>query len=445
MILVLFAALYFVVKVSKNPFIGLLVMIGVNPFESLINVGFNISLGRIIGTVSVIGWFVYLYNNPQAMISLSKSVLIRVIWAFPIICLLGIILNENQTISGYQALFKLFILLIMSVMVENLVISKNKMYQLVFVVAISAVFASVFPIASFFEIDLYTPFGLSVEDTMMTGRTSGLTNNANALGLATCMGLFALLVNILVTKNSFIKILLLLLGVFMIGGLILSGSRTHLVAYFVCILSFGILRFFGPTKGLSSSLLLLPVMILIFMISYQAAPEVLKNRFILFGKDVGSDTVNRQKFADLERSKALEIVQGYPLGVGLTGFEKYFGAAAHDTISALLGETGLLGSIAFSWIALSSWQWLYRANKIAKRRSMEMYYYSSGFISSYIAMFVAGWGGYVIYNQRWFWIIVGISPTIYKWSKSFNQNQASIIRVSNHQMLKYSKDISNRY
>ena len=420
--ILLFASvlLFIIYLTSKNPFYGLLFMIGVNPIEALLPWQGIISFGRIVGVITILAWILYLQKHQVYRSRLLQSRLNMFIWLFPFVCLIGVIINGNQSEKGYTFVFKVFLMAIMSIMLENLIDTKQKLFQLFVVLTLSSLIASVFPVASFYDIDLYTRFGLDPIERNLGGRSAGLTNNANSLGSSASIGLFSILILSIVKSQNWLKILNLSAGMIMILTLFLSGSRTHIIAVFIFSFILTILYLMSGKSNIFSILLTVIIISITSFVAYQSVPENIQKRLIISGKYVDASTINRKEFSIDQKNKALRIIYSNPLfGVGLNGFSavkdnKVYGFDVHDTVSLLLGETGLLGSLSFLLLSITCWQWLYRAMILAKHINIEIYYYLCGFISSYITIFILGWGAYIMIYERWFWIMVGISPIIHQ-------------------------------
>ena len=87
---------------------------------------------------------------------------------------------------------------------------------------------------------------------------------------------------------------------------------------------------------------------------------------------------------------------------------------AHDSVSALLAETGVLGTLSFLILISSCFSRLVKVLpdwRFSGR--LEVYGYSAGLLASLVAILVAGLGGYVVFYQRWFWIVIGLSGVMY--------------------------------
>jgi hypothetical protein len=392
----------------------------------------------LVGVIAVLGWLAYLSRHAQAKRRLWHSRVLKVAWAFPAVCILGVVVsfvvNDSSDPRGFSSAVSIALLAVMAVMIENLVDSTARLNQLLLVVVLSSVVAAMFPLAYNYGVDLYTPLGVDAALTVEGGRAAGLTNNANALGLATSMGLFALLIYITMRRRLWEIVLFAGVALIMLGGLMLSGSRTHLVAAVACIAFFGALRMMGPKRGrVTTALVGLAILPLMFY-AYTLAPERLQERFIVVGGRVEESTLQRAEFAKVQHRHALDIVMQHPLlGVGLTNFhfpptsQVPEGYDPHDTFSMVLGETGIAGALAASWLVLSCWMWLYEGWRVARRRGHDgLFNLSAGLMATLAAMLVASLGGYILFYQRWFWITAGLSAVIARWATDMGRPSGAV-------------------
>ena len=421
--ILIFIAPILVWLILKNPFFGLLLMIAVNPVEALIPLPVGYSAGRITGALVAAGWFVHLLRNPLARQRLARSKLVRCIWAFPLVCAIGVAIGGGSSVvsaKGVDSLVKLLLLVTLALMIENMVDSPDRMKRMMLVLVLSSLVAVIFPFAYSLGVDLYSPLGIDYMAVNEGERAGGLSGDANSLGVTACAGLFALIIHLNAKRKMFSSALLIGIAVVIISGLILSGNRTHFVGFIVFMVVFSGLRLLGPAKGLSYSILFAMVLILLVPWAYRRAPERIQERLIVVGPNVNKYTEGRADLIEEQRELAIQLLKENPLfGVGLRGFESRFAIMAHDSVSAILGETGLFGLISISWLLVLCVYWLVCASKLFLRiGNLELYYYGVGFMASIVATLVAGLGGYLFFSSRWFWFALGMSAVIARWADS---------------------------
>lgn len=421
------------VQIIKKPYCGLLLMLAVNPLEALIKTPSGLTAGRIVGSITIVGWGMFLSRNELALKRLRMSPLTKCIWAFPFICFLGAVFCSKAAIfaTSLSLAVNVSLLALMAMMIDNLTIGRREISLILMIVILSSVVAGIFPAAYHFNLDLYTPLGINPEDTIHVGmRAKGLTNNANALGIAMSMGLFALIIRMHVFLQKKVIIAIYLgFALVMLGGLVLSGSRTHFLAFLSYIVLFWVIRIFGPAKGRMHSFVSLVILSVLLPFSFQEAPEKLQTRLLVFEGEGQGYSADRMDFAKVQRKQALTILQDSPfLGVGLFGYRSRWEnqADAHDTVSALLGETGLLGTVAMLWLLISCLRMISPGVKNWRQHNdLDLYHCSIGVLTSLIAMLIAGFGGAIIFYQRWFWISIGLSPVMLRWICSSIQQMNS--------------------
>jgi len=141
---------------------------------------------------------------------------------------------------------------------------------------------------------------------------------------------------------------------------------------------------------------------------------------IVIGPNVNKYTEGRADLIKEQRGMAFDLLKENPLfGAGLRGFETHFALMAHDSVSGLVGETGMLGLFSIGWLVFSCFAWLIHSSRFFLRSGfLEWYYYAMGFLASVAATLVSGLGGYVFYSSRWFWFALGMSAVIARWHEA---------------------------
>ncbi len=407
--------------IIKRPFMGLLMVIVINPFEGLFPLPAGLSLGRIAGLITVGSWMRLVSVDVETYQRWTRSRIKTWIWAFPLACLCGAILNfeSGADVSALVKPSSVFLLVFMALMVESQITDYDRFSKLMMAVVVSSLILSLFPLAYHFGYDLYSFVGYKVEDSFGgSDRVTGLKDNSNGLGLACSFGVFAIVTAVSGSPKPVSSAIYVACGLIMFGGLILSGSRTHLIAVFTCIGTFCFLRVFGPSRGRWYALTGAIIIALSFPLTLSIAPEKVQQRFVMFGSGVEKSTYNRLNFTGIQRKEAFEMLYDNPVfGVGLANFKnvskgKY---GAHDSVSALVGETGVVGIVTFLLIAITS---AYRLLQIIvwphRSSHLSAYGYAVGLLAGLLAAGLAGFGGYIIFYQRWFWIVVGLSGALHE-------------------------------
>lgn len=422
LLLVTVAALV-VWRTMARPFTGLLVLVAVNPFEALLRLPAELTVGRVVAGLMVLAWLFYLARDKAARARLSHRKLRIGIAIFPLVCFFGWLLSPYRGIEPRSLPYTLNVALLafMSAMIENLIDSRRKLSVLLLVIVLSSVVAASLPVAYSFGVDLYTPLGVDPMGTIRSERAQGLTGNPNGLALLVSTGVFALVILSGIRRQLRSMVGYALLGTVLVGALILSGSRTHLVA---CTLFILIYLALGLYRGAKTHFVVSVVGALLFawagMFFYSRAPEKVQGRLIVVGSGVGGSTEKREEFVKYQRAHALKMLMKYPVfGIGLTNTKVRYGMYAHDTASALLGEVGVVGTLSLIALIVSCGRRLYQGLMgVGSKLDEELRLYSSGFGSGLLVMLIAGvGGGYIMFYQRWFWITVGVSAVIARWAE----------------------------
>lgn len=409
----------------KNPFFGLLLILAVNPLEPLLPRLPGLSMGRLIGFVVAFVWFIHLLRDPASWRRMRRSRLIRCVWAFPLFCAIGTLLNLGGAEGlgegggkGLDALIKLVILITMALMIENMVDSQKRLNFLLLALILSSFVAVFFPFAYNLGYDLYSPLGIDLKEVTAGERAGGLQGDANSLGMTASAGVFALVVYLNSRRRLIVGLMLAGIAFVIISGLVLSGNRTHFVGLIVFLTAFFGLRMMGPTRGLAYSIIASLALLVLIPWAYRKAPERIQERLIVVGANVNKYTERRADLIDEQRDLAWTYFRDNPLfGVGLRGFEAHGGLMAHDSYSALLGETGLLGMASILWVVGACFYWLCRSGWFFYRTGqVELYYCSVGFIASMVATVIAGMGGYVFFAARWLWFALGVAAVVARWA-----------------------------
>jgi len=405
---------------AKNPFVGLILLILVNPLEALFSLPGGLSVGRLVAALAIIGWFTQLTSNRGSAMRLRQSRLLSTIWIFPACCIFSSLLSPYalEDAAGFSDTIKILLLVLLSLMIENLVVTRRQFSLFLLVIAVSSLIGSVFPVAYHFGMDLYTPLGYDPLETVYGGRAQGLTSNPNGLAMAANTGLFALIIFFSSGKHRVrIYLSLIAMGSVIVGALVLSASRTYLVVLFAFGLALVSLRLIGPRKGRLGALIGALFLGAIVFGAYQFAPEGVRNRVVMVGDNVDRSTLRRAEFTNRQLRQAIDAVASYPLlGIGPGNFRFIDGYDAHNSFSSIVGETGILGTYAFLLLLVTAGRRIYRGIKSGlKNQRPNLYLYSIGFMATLAAMLVAMFGGYVIIYRRWFWITIGVSAIIARW------------------------------
>ncbi len=420
-ILVLLCLIFSLPFIFRNPFIGLLLVLAVQPISPIIALPAGLTAGRIAGAFTIASWVAYISTNVDSAQRFQQSQMKWWIFLFPLTCLLGtsIGLLENGWVNGVGKTLNVFLLASMALIIENQVTTPKRFSTLIAIVVVSSLIAVLFPLAFHFGIDLYTPIGADLELVLMgaEGRAAGLAGNTNGLGIGAAMGIFGIIIAIAGSRDLKPLLLLAFAGAACLGGLLLSGSRTNVIAVFVCLVVYFAGTVMGTPRnriiGTVGLFLLLSAVPLVWLIT----PEGIQGRLNMVGSNVDSNTNERLDFTSQQRANAIRGLEQRPIfGAGLVNFQNagLDSQNAHDTVSILIGETGLSGIVAFLTTAFLGYLGLIQILKTALAINDERVFgLAIGLLASFTGVLVAGLGGYIVFYERWFWLVLGMTPTLW--------------------------------
>lgn len=415
-IVFLILSVIFIVKVFNEPMLGLMLVFAVNPLEPFFPDFGGLTLGRLLGTLTMVAWIYFLWRNPDAYQKFIKSGLTkRSIW-FIVSLLISLLIwiNEPDGDRTLKATVTFVLLIVLSWMIESLILSKKDLINVAFGMALAGLIACIPAVAFNLGVDLYTPLGAEAPTdlTEESLRATTVGGNPNSLGIVARNGIFAAILLIIFSSKFWIKVLGAIFFFGTVLGLVLSGSRTNFYGTLV-FLSFMIM-FSGQFKisSLGSLLRLLVFLAGAVYLGLTFVPEPVKKRLFLGGGDdrIAERAQRRQEFTEGQQEQSIEFIRKYPLfGVGLdrTYYESNYVIGAHDTISVVLGEAGIMGFIGLSiimfWAMTKSWRTLKKNKNVKIKLSLSLL---TGML---LSMIIMGYkGGFIIPYDRTFWMVLGL-------------------------------------
>ena len=119
------------------------------------------------------------------------------------------------------------------------------------------------------------------------------------------MGLYAVVVEISANRKLKFVVAFFLIALALFGGLVLSGSRTHLAAFLIFTMAYLVLRLVGPPQGRGFAMFAVLAMLAMLPFALTFASSEIQNRLVFFGEGVQGNTVERLNFAQSQREIAL--------------------------------------------------------------------------------------------------------------------------------------------
>ncbi len=411
----------------------------VNPFETFFpNLG-GLTVGRIVGLLTMLVWLIYLARNKKAWARATSSRLLYNQIPFHLAAFLGALVwfSKPEGINALSGAITFLILGILALMVESIIDDVKKLRIVATGMAIAGVLACIPAFMYIFGFDLYTLLGAEPPSDLNeeTERASSIGGSPNALGIIARNGIFASILVITISKKRWVSLLMWGFIFVCFSSIILAGSRTN---FYGSIIVFLVIGYFAASDFFKNPTRIITALVLVLAIGiygFQFAPESIKQR-LLFGADddrIAERANSRVDFTKYQQDQAWEFVGKYPLvGVGIdrTYIESGWVAGAHDTLSVILGEMGFLGILSFLWLmawaAWSIWKMLrIRRNNLNKVQLALL-------LGTLLSMLVMGYaGGFIIPYDRAFWMTLGLMMPLAKWLNFQNSKTTSKAKVKN--------------
>ncbi len=408
--------MYVLYRMTTNPIWGVVLIFLVQPFESFFPELGGWTVGRIIGALTTIIWLIYLAGHSKSQNQLFKSDLLKKISLFLLFATtsgLSWLSAENGKNAIVGAVT--FILLgMLALMLENLIHERKSLVMITTAMALASALACIPALLYITGVDLYSMVGTQAptdlnEETMRAPTLGG--GNPNSLGIIARNGIFAAILLVTATQSKLRKMLGWSFLFFCLSGLVLSGSRTNFYGTIIIVMvmvGFGAFRIF---KNKSQIFVTIIGFLVIAIGAFQFAPEPVKARLLMGGEDerIAARTTARISVTEEQQLQAWKFVKEYPLfGVGLDRTATEAGPqGAHDTVSAILGETGILGTLSFIilvlWAMFRLWKLLRASNSPKFKLSASLLL---GMLVAFIIMGVRG--GLIIPYDRTFWLVLGL-------------------------------------
>jgi len=386
--------LILLIKMMSNPLWGLVLVFFVNPLEPLFPDIGGLTVGRVAGFITMLIWLLHLAQKSSALSKVKNSELLKKVKLFLIPIALSSLfwLFAPKGINALNGAITFTLLAMLGLMVENLTKSSRDLKRILFAIAFSGTIAGLPAILFLFGINLYTAFGATppIELNAESLRSTTLGGNANSLGIVARNGLFAGFLLLLITKRTTMKVLLWILFIMIIINIKeMLRTKYKFVLFLMGLISVGI-------------------------IALRFTPDPIKERLLLSESTKGNE-INKERAEDryeftkdqqLQALGFLLINPFFGIGVDRTAYYTH-SLGAHDTISFLIGETGLLGTIGFSlvvfWALRKLWFIFKRSNDRNQRMGIGL---MIGMLLSMIVMGVSG--GFIIAYDRTFWVTLGL-------------------------------------
>ncbi|MBI1305688.1 MAG: hypothetical protein GC181_03630 [Bacteroidetes bacterium] len=433
--------IYLIYKMFANPVIGVAAVLLANPFEPFMPELGGFTLGRMMGVISILAWFNHITRRNKNLIKVNHKLYRSIIYFLVAIFLSAFVwlVSDNSSQSMVYA-FTILLLSLMALMIDDLATDKKKVQIIVVSMALAGALISLPAFLYGIGIDIYTPLGAPTptDTSEETLRASNIGGNPNSLGIKARNSIFASFLLLTLVKSKLWKgISIAILGVSFIG-LSLSGSRTNFYGTVIIFVVFALLNFkwiFGKNIRLVG--LVVGGSLLIY-IALQLVPEGVQKRLLFGGGDatIAKRTESRENFTSDQQAQAVSFVIDHPFfGIGLdrteSNSENNYGA--HDTISVVLGEIGLIGFFTFLGLLFYAFSKMFRMyqRKFLKNQGMQI----GLLVGMLVSMIIMGYkGGYIIPYDRSFWIVLGlIEPVRRIWYQDWLKRYGALEQINKQQ------------
>ncbi len=352
-ILIAVAAALIIPLMIWKPFLGLMGLLLLIPFEELTTFGFSFTLVRVVGVATFTCWFFQVVLKGQKIKSdlfLWVSLLFLA-WSS---CSLLWTVDRDNGIVTVLTITQLVLLYLMS---SSLIDSGEKLRAVMGIYIIGAAVAAMIATLGAYEAGFATRASVSS------------LQNPNHFARALSVGLI-LAVYLTCTCRGYQRYLYLASSFLLGWGVLLSGSRGAWLAVLASIAAAGL---YTKSKIFKISLFTTLIVVLLFNnVIVSAMPPLIADRFTSFA-DLGDRGSGR---IDIWMVGLEMVKENWPAGVGIYGFptayndyilKSYDGIKdrsvmrdAHNSFLCLLAELGLLGFLLFSIFWLVSWKTISR-------------------------------------------------------------------------------------
>lgn len=399
-----------------SPFVALLIALSLNVIEGALGLESSISLGRLFGVV-VLGaaMAVTLFRRPRRGGARARRGVVLSIVLFVVVCAVGVAVSTDLKRGG-MALMRLVALAGVPFLLLTFVTSRRRLRILVWTLAAAYSAAAGLAILQYRAMRS-GGVGAAQEYGEVSGRGeearySGAQGKPNALAAVITTGVPFLIIAGVQARSVWSR--LMWTGVLCIagGGLLLAASRTYLIVSGVLLAAFLVLT--GRHRGLVTkrvvawSGIVAVVAILVIGGLGDALPRLGLDR--LTGTDLGTDSSAGYRFQTIE--VVWVALAASPLvGVGLANFKYYnpvFGMDPHDSFTALVGETGLAGTIVFIAVVGNVLVLAFRTRRAAiAGGDDEIRTIVDATLASTLAALLGSFG-FILHWQRLWWLAIGL-------------------------------------
>lgn len=407
--------------VTRNPLLGLLLIILINHFDDLFQLPISLTAGRIVGVTVALGWFFkYFYRKKTfffQLMDLNKFLLLLV--SFMVISSLLSFYPGRSLIM----VFTIFLLILMVFFIQDFISDKKKLNLLIITIALSVGIASLVGIIQYESLlsgNMLTGH-VAYEGEEQIARVSGFQKNPNGYGILLMSGIPLLLFLAVNANNSILRKVSTFFFLTSIVSLAFTMSRTHIIGFIIFFLIYISLNFKHTAIGRKQFMSLAMVLVLLIAIISIFLFNIINQRSFSPG-----DITHEARYDIL--LKGIKYFMKYPLfGIGFRNFELLdrvdarfgfiYGRPGHEIISELFVCVGLFGSILFIVLCYKTLRYFNETIKsLVKYNDKYLLNLIIVLKAAFVALLCTFFGDSIIL-QRIFWIYIALGVTIHRWIK----------------------------
>ena len=331
----------------RKPLVGVLAMVGALQVEFLFlgQLPAGLTVGRAVGAFAMAGWLVNRQGFRKSIL-LSTGALAVPVFLFLAVVVIGALFAVDFPTAISEAI-RVAMLLALCIMVGDTIASRRDLLALCWTIVLAAAVGAA---AAVMQYNAYQAGGEvfgGIYETRQGVRFQGLSESANTLGIQLISGVPFLFPLFFTSRRKWVRAVCIGLLGLMAFALVLTVSRSNIYPLAVYIgVTYLLHRRMG--KPLVAENVIVAVGALMLALALLNSSDYVRDRIARPIVDPESDTSLEARKGVLEQGTEVMLIRP-SVGVGLVNTRNYFMLlGAHDTFSALLGETGLLGTAFFA-------------------------------------------------------------------------------------------------
>lgn len=331
----------------RKPLVGVLAMIGALQIEFLFlgQLPAGLTVGRAVGAFAMAGWLVNRQGFRKSILLSSGDVAIPIL-LFLAVTVIGALFAVDFPTAMSEAI-RVAMLLALGIMVGDTITSRRDLLALCWTIVLAAAVGAAAAVMQYNEYQAGGEVFGGIYETRSGVRFQGLSESANTLGIQLISGVPFLFPLFFTSRRKWVRgVCIALLGL-LAFALVLTVSRSNIYPLAVYIaVTYLLHRRMG--KPLIAENVIVSVGALMLVLALLNSSDYVRDRIARPIVDPTADGSLEARKGVLEQGTEVMMIRPW-VGVGLVNTRNYFmHLGAHDTFSALLGETGLLGTAFFA-------------------------------------------------------------------------------------------------